>query len=287
MIRGFIASWDLFLQPYALTLLSAALLSLIGVVTAARRQVFIAAAVAQASTLGYALFTLLIGVGASAALPVAVRDAVCVGGAVLAAAMTMPYGSSQREGSRLDADELTAAVFILGGAGSVLALARAPAGMEQLRRLQASSVIGATTLDVVLFAVLLVAAAAFVALRHRALVLVLSDPVMAAAVGMRLRVWNIALALACGLVLGLAVRSTGALYAFAALALPVMVAKQFCGQVRSLFWASPLVAVAAALLGLLLAYGWDLPPGQLIATLLCVWLVVAAALRRVWDAVAS
>ena len=29
MIRGFIASWDLFLQPYALTLLSAALLSLI------------------------------------------------------------------------------------------------------------------------------------------------------------------------------------------------------------------------------------------------------------------
>ncbi len=284
MISDFIASWDLFFEPYALTLLSAALLSLIGVVTAARRQVFIAAAVAQASTLGYALFTLLIGVGT---LPAAIRDVVCVAAAVLAAVLTMLYGSSRREGARLDADELTAAVFLLGGAGSVLALARAPAGMEQLRRLQASSVIGATTLDVVLFAVLLVAAAVFVILRHRALVLVLSDPVMAAAVGMRLRVWNIALAVTCGLALGLAVISTGALYAFATLALPVMVAKHFCGQVRDLFWAAPLVAVATVLVGLFLAYVWDLPPGQLIATLLCAWLGLAVVARRVWDALAS
>ncbi|BAM03716.1 metal ABC transporter permease [Phycisphaera mikurensis] len=283
----FLASWPLFLRPYLLTLTAAALLSLVGVVAAARRQVFVAAAVAQASTLGYALFGLFAGGSVISGLSLALRDALSVAAAVLAAALTMLGGAGLREGSRLDADELTAAVFILGGAGSVLALSGAPAGMEQLRRLQASSVIGASTPDVVALAVLLIAAAAFLLVRHRALVLVLTDPVLAAAIGLRLWAWNLGLAVACGLTLGLAVRSTGVLYAFAVLALPVMIAKQFSGRVRDLLVAAPAVAVGCGLLGLYLAYDFDLPPGQVIAVLLCLLLTLAALARTAWEAAAA
>lgn len=281
----FLASWGLFGRPYLLTILAGMALSILGVVTAARRQVFMAAAVAQASTFGFAVFALFAGAAAIQATGHVGRDAVVIGSAVAAALLTMLGDGRQTQGSRLDGDERTAWVFIAAGAGAILVLAHAPAGMEQFRRMQASSVIGATTLDVVTFAGVLLAMAGALLWGGRLLVLLLADPVMAAAIGMRVRTWDWGLALVCGACVGLGVRSTGMLFTFGCLALPVMIAKQVCGEVRSLFWASPLVAAATALTGLWLSYAWDLPPGQVVVSLLCVALLAAAAGRQGWDAI--
>jgi len=284
-LPAFIDSWSLFARPYLLTVLAAMALSMLGVVTAARRQVFMAAAVAQASTFGYAVFALVVGAAATQSTGSLGRDLVVVGSAVAASLLTMLGDARQTQGSRLDGDERTAWVFIAAGAGAILVLAQAPAGMEQFRRMQASSVIGATTLDVAVFAALLVVMAGVLLWAGRSIVLLLSDPVMAAAIGMRVRVWDLALAIFSGLCVGLGVRSTGMLFTFGCLALPVMIAKQACGEVRSMFWVSPLIAAAAGLIGLWLSYHWDLPPGQVVVGLLCVVLVIAVAARYGWDTI--
>lgn len=281
----FISSWELFAQPYLLTILAGMVLATLGVVAAARRQVFMAAAVAQASTFGYAVFALFAGAAATQLGGGIGRDAVVIGSAVVAALLTMLGDGRQTQGSRLDGDERTAWVFIAAGAGSILVLAQAPAGMEQFRRMQASSVIGATNLDVAIFAVLLLVIVGVLLWASRSIVLLLADPVMAAAIGMRVRLWDVALALFIGAGVGLGVRSAGMLFTFGCLALPVMIAKQACGEVRSLFWAGPLIAAVVGLVGLWLSYAADLPPGQVVVALLCVVLIIAAAGRYGWDKV--
>ncbi len=282
---NFLVSWNLFAKPYTLTILAATVLAILGVIMSARRQMFMAAAVAQASTFGFAVFAVFAGTAATQ-LEGGLRDVVVIGSAVAAALLTMFGDGRQTQGSRLDGHERTAWVFIVAGAGAILVLAHAPAGMEQFRRMQASSVIGATTLDVALFAAILVILVGILIRFGRSLVLLLADPVMASAIGMRVTNWNIAIAVFSGMCVGLGVRSTGMLFAFGCLALPVMIAKQFCGEVRSLFWASPVIAGLFAFAGLWLSYVWDLPPGQLVVALLSVLLVFAAVARYIWDSVA-
>ena len=62
MILEFLESWSLFSRTYISALLIGASLSLMGVVVVARGNVFVAAAVAQASMLGVAL-SLFFGIG--------------------------------------------------------------------------------------------------------------------------------------------------------------------------------------------------------------------------------
>ena len=113
--------------------------------------------------------------------------------------------------------------------------------------------------------------------------LLLADPVMATAIGMRVSRWNVCLAAFCGVCVGLGVRSAGMLFTFGALVIPVMIAKQMCGTVRSLFVVGPAIAGLASLVGLWLSYLLDLPPGQVVVVLLSLLLVPAHVSRRLWD----
>ncbi len=70
MISEFLNSWPMFSQSYLAALFAGLLLSFLGVIVVARAQVFIAAAVAQASMLGIAL-DMLLGTGQPAAFSVA------------------------------------------------------------------------------------------------------------------------------------------------------------------------------------------------------------------------
>ncbi|QDU71824.1 metal ABC transporter permease [Mucisphaera calidilacus] len=193
--------------------------------------------------------------------------------------------SQAAEGGRLDGDERTAWVFVTAGSLGVLFLAHAPAGMEQVRRLQVSSVVGATWLDVLIFAGLLCGVVVMALWLMRPLILLLSDPVMASAIGLRVSRWNVALAVLAGLTVGLAVRSTGVLFTFGALAVPVMIAKQVCGEVRSLFLLAPVLGAVLSFIGLWLGHAWDLPPGQAAVSVMCVVLLVAHLARQLWDRV--
>ncbi|MBX2851450.1 MAG: metal ABC transporter permease [Phycisphaeraceae bacterium] len=284
-MMDFFNSWPLFFRPYTLTLLAGAVLAIIGVVATARRQLFMAVAVAQTSLMGYAAIAFVMGAQVEGAFGAGARDAVVIATAVLAAMITMLGGRENQgaDGGRLDGDERTAWVFVTAGSLAVLFLAHAPAGMEQVRRLQVSSVVGATWIDLFLFMALLAGMVISALWLMRPLILLLSDPVLAAAIGIKVSRWNIVLAILAGLSVGLAVRSTGVLFAFGALAIPAMIAKQFCGEVRSLFLLSPVLAATLSFLGLWAGHAWDLPPGQAAVGVMCLTLLVTHASRQAWD----
>lgn len=278
VIDSFVASWALFHHAYLAGWLIAALLGLLGVVVVIRDQIFLGAAVSQASVLGIAV-------------------AICVGGLPLLAdcawcnddwTHTLAGGVFAVAGSLLTAtgrlrrethESLTGWVFLTSGCFAVLLLAHSPHGMDEINRLLASTIIGAGRGDVVVFAVLLALAAAATARLHAPLRLVLMDREMARAVGLNVGAWDRALAVVLGAALGLAIHVSGVVFSFGCLVLPALVAKNSCREVAQMLWVSPLVALVAAMAGFVVANHWDLPPGQAAVALLCVALLGAWTLR--------
>jgi zinc transport system permease protein len=255
MISEFIASWELFGPSYLTALAGGVLLSLIGVLVVARDQVFLAAAVAQSSMLGVAT-SLMLGWANPALLAV---------GCSVSAALFINH---RRERGGSTNQETTGWVFLLASALSILLLAKQPFSVKEVQALTASTMIGSTGGEVGLFLAFgtVLAVAAF-GLRDR-LVLWLSDPVMAAAVGMRLGLWAAGLAVVLGLAAGLMLRSTGLLFTFGCLVLPALAAKNLAREIGSLFWLAPLIAGVGVLSGLILAHFYDFPPGQVIVVVL-------------------
>jgi zinc/manganese transport system permease protein len=280
MIGEFIASWPLFQTTYLSGWLIAVLLAMVGVLVVARDQIFLGAAVAQASTLGVALNLWLASLGLGVAgiwLERPESHAVmAVAFSILAALLTVHRGDAGRESP----EAVTGWVFLAASSLSILIVAKSPHGLEEVQRLLASSLIGATETDLAVLTVLTVLTGAAALWLHPRLLLFALDPPMAAAVGMRTRLWSGATAVWLGLTVGGSLHASGLIYAFGCLVLPALVAKNLCRQVRAMFWVAPLTALLAAVAGFVLANHYDFPPGQLTVALLAGALVPAWAWRR-------
>jgi ABC-type Mn2+/Zn2+ transport system permease subunit len=86
-----------------------------------------------------------------------------------------------------------------------------------------------------------------------------------------------------GICVGFAMRVSGMLYAFGCLVLPALVARRLSRESRPLFWMAPVLALAAALPGFVIAHAVDVPPAQMTVTLLCAALALAWLVRRPRD----
>jgi ABC-type Mn2+/Zn2+ transport system permease subunit len=287
VIESFLASWPLFHDTYLAGWLIGALLALVGVLVVARDQIFLGAAVSQASVLGIAL-----GMYAGALLPSqhwewCRTDAfLSASGGTFAVLGALITGRGGRIGVE-SAEAVTGWLFALGASLSVLVLAHSPHGLEDVHRLVSSTIIGASAADVLVFAAMLAATvAALVAWRDRLLLLVM-DPEMAAAVGVPTALWNRLLSIWLGVAVGFSLRVSGMIYTFACLVLPALVAKNLCREVHAMFRVAVAVCVGAGLAGFVLAHHYDYPPGQMVAGLLCGLLAVAWALRRLRTGVSA
>jgi ABC-type Mn2+/Zn2+ transport system permease subunit len=280
VIQNFLSSWDLFYQSYLTGWLISLLLSLIGVLVVARDQIFIGAAISQASTLGIALTMW------AATLPFLGQigwlqsdlflSAMAVAFSVLAASLTGRAGEIGKESH----EAITGWVFLISASLSILIVSHSPHGLEEIHRLLSSSIIGATVIDIWTFSTLTLLTAALLLFLHRKILLFTLDPSMAVAVGMKISHWNLMTAAWLGLAIGLSIRASGMLYTFGCLVLPAVVAKNLCRQVRSMFFVSPAVAVGTGVIGFILAHYYDYPPAQLTVALLCFLLMIAWLLRR-------
>jgi zinc/manganese transport system permease protein len=279
VITDFVDSWGLFHDAYLAGWLLAALLSVLGVLVIARDQIFIGAAVSQASIVGIAaalrLGDLLGATDGSWARSDPFLSSMAVVGSALAALLTTRGGEAG--GSTHEA--LTGWVFLLASSLSILLVAHSPHGLEEVHRLVSSSLIGATETDVATFALMGVVTAIGVAVTHRRLLLLAMDPTMAAAVGMRVGVWSGALSLWLGLLVGLSISVSGVLYTFGCLVLPPLVARNVCREVRPMFLVAPTVGVVVAAVGFVVAHHWDYPPAQMTVALLCLLLAISAPVR--------
>lgn len=289
MLGAFFASWELFRDSYLVGWLAGLLLALVGVVVVARDQVFLGAAVSQASTLGIAL-----ALAASSVYPMHHEDSLIAHGtswlccdstqvvmavvfSILAALITSFADRARRESH----EAITGWVFLCSAALAVLVVAHSPHGLEEVYRLHSSSILGATTADVTVFAVLLVATLGMILLAGDRLLLWVMDSPMAVSVGMKVRRWAVFESLWLGLVVGLSIRVSGMLFTFGGLVLPALVAKNVCREVRPMFLVAPAVALAANTLGFLVANRYDFPPAQMNVAILGVVLLGVWGLRAV------
>ena len=101
------------------------------------------------------------------------------------------------------------------------------------------------------------------------------DPEMAIAVGMKRKIWELLISVWLGLVVGLSMRSSGMLYTFGCPVLPALVAKNLRGEIFSMFFVAPCVALAIGTTGFIFANHYNYPPAQMTVALLCLLLVLA------------
>ncbi len=283
MIESFIDSWALFHHAYLSGWLIAALLGLVGVVVVARDQVFLGAAVAQASVLGITVGIRLGGAPLTGQAGGHGTDPThnLFGGlfAVAGALFTANRGAAGRE-SR---EAVTGWIFLIGASLSVLLVAHDPHGLAEVQHLLASTLIGATASDTIVFAGLLAASATVLAAQRDRIVLLVIDPEMARAVGSRVDLWNRGLAVWLGIAVALAIHVSGVIYAFGCLVLPAMAAKHLCSEVRRMLIAAPLLGLAGSLAAFVIANHLDYPPGQLAVALLCAIVVLSWFARRLFE----
>lgn len=279
MIADFLVSWTLFHNTYLVGWLISMLLSLVGVLVVARDQIFIGAAVSQASTLGIALALWMAGWAIFASAhwlhSEVFLSIMAVASSVLAALVTARGGEGRRESH----EAITGWVFLVSASLSILIVAHSPHGLDEIHRLLSSSIIGATQGDVWVFALLFGGTALVIGIYHRPILLFSIDPAMAAAAGLRITLMSVLLSAWLGLTMGLSIRVSGMLYTFGCLVLPALVAKNVCREVRPMLLVTPLVAVVTATVGFVLANYYDYPPAQMTVALLCLWLALAWALR--------
>jgi len=280
MIDGFIESWPLFQNTYLAAWMMCILLSIVGVLVVAREQIFIGAALSEASTLG-------IAVAFSLASLEAFHDAHWLEGeaflgamaavfAFVAAAIIGRAGSSGRESY----EAATGWIFLLGGSLSIIIVYHTPHGLEEVHRLLSTSIIGASRADVVLFSVLACAAALAVCLLRRPLLLAVLDEEMAAAAGLRMSVWSAGISFAVALCVSLCLRASGLPYTFGCLVLPPLAARNLCRSPGRVFLVSPAIAFLTSAIAFILADHYDEPPGQVTVALLCAAAAAAAGWRR-------
>ncbi len=274
MIADFIDSWALFRDAYLVGWLIAVLLSLQGIVIVARDQIFVGAAVSQAAALGISLgMVIASSLSDSPIDPLHAHASLST--AAIAAAVAAAWATTGKR-RRASFEAVTGWIFLFASSFSILLLAHSPHGLEEIHHLLSSSIIGATPTDVWLFGAMTVLAIAAVSWRRDALTLLMMDPPVAAALGVPVRLWSRLIAVALGISIGLAMRSSGLLYSFGCLALPAMIATQICRECRPLFLVAPAIALATSVTGFIVANRFDFPPAQMAVA------VQSALLGIVW-----
>jgi len=269
----------MFGHAYGTALLLALVLPLLGVVLVLRQRLFTAAAVTQSAAFAFAL-GMALGVGHvheghGGCGPELLALGACGG------ALAGMFAMQRQRASSGGLESWAAALFLFGGSGSMLLLANAPHGMQEIQRLQLSSLLGASEADLWVALGLAVATVLLFALRGRRVLLVASDEAMAQVLGLRTQWWRAGLGLWIGLCLSFAIHATGLLFAFSCTAMPVLFAREFAGSLRRTLWLAPVVSILSAGFGLWIAQReeFDWPPGQAVVAAQAV-LAALAMLRR-------
>ncbi len=212
MIASFLDSLALFAPTYAVGISVAAALALVGIWVVGRNQIFLGAAVAQASTLGIATALAagaLVGAEGWHGLESELGTRSL---AVLASVLTALGATRLADHEGESPEAVIGWIFLLATALPVLLVAHLPHALEEVHRLVFSSLLSVSPADPPLFAALLVASTGLTAVLHRPLLLLVIDPEVARATGVPTRRLDLALALWLGLAAGLSMRAAGMLY---------------------------------------------------------------------------
>lgn len=257
-----------------LALLSATLTALLtfylGLLVLLRRLVFVGVTLSQLATAGIALSGLC-------HLP-------CQVGGILMMFLGVSCLAWESPHSKLPPEGAIGSWYVGAGALAVLGLALAPHSDSDLQGLLFGNILAVTNFDIYLMLGTLLVLALLNFFFYKEFWLTAFDPLMAQALGYKVRFWNWLFYLTVGLAIAVAIHSAGALLVFALLIVPPLIGLTLSRRwwrcvVYSLL--SSLVSVGA---GLALSLHWDLPSGATIVALACVLLILTRLGRYLFPA---
>jgi len=268
MLEEILSSWELFHLSFLAGWLSCLCLSLAGILVVAKRQVFLGAALSQASIFGISLVLVLEAVEFFGLDEEMISHGAAVLFSLLGAGLV--YFLARKGRSH---NEICSLIFLLCASGAILLVSGSPHGTDEVHSMMASSLLGATDHDVWIlvgtFAVLLILGF----WKYRELGLFLIDSQTASAVGLSLRLWDFGSAAVVGFVVGFCLKVTGLLFTFGYLVLPVLAGRELIKRLSLLPMMSCLIAFSTCTLAYLITVVKDLPPAQVAVFLLCLcWL---------------
>lgn len=209
------------------------------------------------------------------------NDALAVPGAVVAAVVGSLVMELVRERGRTSGDLALALMFYGGIAGGVLLIKIAGGTNANLISYLFGSIATVSASDVWL-TVALAAVILGVGLGLRsALFAVSHDEEFARASGLPVRLLSMLVAVIAALTVTIAMRVVGLLLVSALMIVPVAVSQLYARSFARTMLGASVVGVAVSLVGLVITYWWDIPPGATIVVLAILVYGAAAALRPV------
>jgi ABC-type Mn2+/Zn2+ transport system permease subunit len=169
-------------------------------------------------------------------------------------------------GQQRDVGEDTAIgiMFSASFALGIVLLNFARTGIRDLTTIFLGNVLGISTLDLVLTAIVTVLVLVLIAVFWKELILTSFDPAVATAQGRSLIVWNGLLIVLLALALIITFQTVGNLLALALLLTPAATARLLTQRLLPMMALASALAVGAGVFGLFLSYWGNLPPGPVI-----------------------
>ena len=245
-------------------LLTGALGGVLGSVAVLRQLSFFSDALGHSALLGIT-FGILIGVNPTLVLiPFAILFAILVNQLV--------------ERSSLPTDALLNIVYSSSLAAAILALSFVEHYRGGIRQLLFGDILGVSNLDLVVVAVLLAAAVAYLGLSLRAQVLLTLNAELAGAVGVRTGWHRLAFIVLLAVVVAVSIKAVGVLLISAFVVIPACAGRLLCRRFPYYISASAILGGSCALLGLLVSGLTNLPSGPSVVMVQFLGFVVALLL---------
>ncbi|HEX7878213.1 MAG TPA: iron chelate uptake ABC transporter family permease subunit [Candidatus Eisenbacteria bacterium] len=250
-------AWQVMKWPMVACLVLPPLLVYMGLHVVEREVIFVDLALAQVATLGTCVALIM---GYDFESPVAFW--ISLGVTFLAAAL---FSWSRRTNRRhVPQEAIIGITFVVAAAAVILLLSRVAGGKEELENLLTGDVLNVTRGEVGQRAILFALLAGFYGTFHKRFALISSNPDVALAQGLCVRVWDFLFYAAFALVVVSFVRVAGVLLTFAYLIVPAVCAVMLASGWRRRLLIGWAIAATASLLGLWASYSLDLPTGAAI-----------------------
>ena len=283
-------SYEMFPEIYLSGFIIVVLLSIAGVLIVARNQIFIGAAITQASTFGISIALSILGLEAMSDATGQARQDLILKYSIIAATICTLWAfvdksffrsvlqklriptSSSKESNAKNKEDITGWLFLLASAGAIVLVSNTPLGMEEVKKLTFSSIIGADNSDVKLLKWLLAIEIVLLLPFLNKIVLTFTDRNYALSLRIPASLIEIVFAVLMGFILGATLKVSGTLYSFGCLVLPVLIAANLSKSTRLLFLLSPVIGLCGAILGFSLGGYYNIPQAQLSIFILCLML---------------
>ncbi len=185
------------------------------------------------------------------------------GGVIAALVVAWLIGVVGRQGG-VSEDTAIGVLFSGAFALGVVLLGYAQSGVRDLATILLGNVLGISSFDLILTALVLVLIVVLVTVFWKEWVLLSFDPALAAAHGRSLTLWNGLLLVLLALALVTAFQAVGNLLVLALMLAPAATARLLTNRLLSMMCVAALVGTAASVAGLYVSYWADLPSGPTI-----------------------